>query len=51
MAQIIETVDVQVPDALDERQREAVETRAGAFDTDPRAELFAKQDNRRGSDG
>jgi molecular chaperone DnaJ len=48
---LLVTVDVQVPDALDERQRDAVETLAGAFDTDPRAELFAKQSNRRGSDG
>jgi len=48
---LLVTVDVQVPDALDERQREAVETLAGAFDTDPRADLYAKQDNRRSSDG
>ncbi len=48
---LLVTIDVQVPDALDERQREAVETLAGAFDTDPRAELFAKQDSRRSSDG
>jgi molecular chaperone DnaJ len=48
---LLVTVDVQVPDALDERQRDAVELLAGAFDTDPRAELFAKQPNRRSSDG
>jgi len=48
---LLVTVDVQVPDALDERQRDAVETLAGAFDTDPRAELYAKQSSRRGSDG
>jgi len=48
---LLVTVDVQVPDALDERQREAVETLAGAFDIDPRAELYAKEDNRRSSDG
>ena len=48
---LLVTVDVQVPDALDERQREAVEALAGAFDADPRAELFAKQHNRRSSDG
>jgi molecular chaperone DnaJ len=45
------TVDVQVPDALDERQRDAVEALAGAFDTDPRAEMYAKQDTPRSSDG
>jgi hypothetical protein len=42
---------VQVPDALDERQRGAVEALAGAFDTDPRAEMYAKQDAPRSSDG
>jgi molecular chaperone DnaJ len=48
---LLVTIDVQIPDALDERQRDAVESLAGAFDTDPRAELFQKQHNRRSSDG
>jgi molecular chaperone DnaJ len=48
---LLVTIDVQVPEALDERQREAVETLAGAFDADPRAALFDKQSNRRSSDG
>src|SRR4029077_14884745 len=48
---LLVTVDVQVPDALDERQREAVESLAGAFDTDPRAELYAKQESRGSADG
>jgi molecular chaperone DnaJ len=48
---LLVTIDVQVPDALDDRQRDAVESLAGAFDVDPRAELFAKQHNRRSSDG
>jgi molecular chaperone DnaJ len=48
---LLVTIDVQVPDALDERQRDAVESLAGAFDADPRAELFEKQHNRRSSDG
>jgi molecular chaperone DnaJ len=48
---LLVTVDVQVPDALDERQRDAVEALAGAFDSDPRAEMYAKQDTLRSSDG
>ena len=48
---LLVTIDVQVPDALDEHQREVVESLAGAFEADPRAELFAKQRNRRSSDG
>jgi molecular chaperone DnaJ len=48
---LLVTIDVQVPEALDERQREAVESLAGVFDADPRAELFEKQSNRRSSDG
>jgi molecular chaperone DnaJ len=48
---LLVTIDVQVPDALDDRQRDAVESLAGAFNTDPRAELFEKQHNRRSSDG
>jgi molecular chaperone DnaJ len=48
---LLVTIDVQVPDSLDEHQRDAVESLAGAFDADPRAELFAKQPNRRSSDG
>jgi molecular chaperone DnaJ len=48
---LLVTVDVQVPDALDERQRDAVEALAGAFDADPRADMYAKQDSPRSSDG
>jgi molecular chaperone DnaJ len=48
---LLVTIDVQVPDSLDERQRGAVESLAGAFEADPRAELFEKQHNRRSSDG
>jgi molecular chaperone DnaJ len=48
---LLVTIDVQVPEALDERQRDAVESLAGAFAVDPRAELFEKQHNRRSSDG
>jgi molecular chaperone DnaJ len=48
---LLVTIDVQVPDALDERQRDVVESLAGAFDADPRADLFAKQHNRRSADG
>jgi hypothetical protein len=45
------TLDVLVPTQLDDRQREAVEALAAATDADPRAELFAKQSDRRTSDG
>jgi molecular chaperone DnaJ len=48
---LLVTVDVQVPGALDERQRTAIESLAEAFDTDPRAELFANQQNPGSSDG
>ena len=48
---LLVTIDVQVPDALDDHQREVVESLAGAFDADPRADLFAKQHNRRSADG
>jgi molecular chaperone DnaJ len=48
---LLVTIDVQVPADLDERQRDAIASLAGAFDADPRAELFAKQHNRRKSDG
>lgn len=48
---LLVTIDVQVPEELDERQRDAVESLATAFEVDPRAELFEKQHNRRSSDG
>ena len=48
---LLVTIDVQVPEVLDEKQRGAVESLAGAFEVDPRAELFEKQHNRRSSDG
>jgi molecular chaperone DnaJ len=48
---LLVTLDVVVPTELDERQREAVEALAAATDADPRADLFAKQSDRRTSDG
>ena len=48
---LLVTLDVVVPTQLDERQREAVEALAAATDADPRADLFAKQSDRRSSDG
>ena len=48
---LLVTLDVVVPTQLDERQREAVEAFAAATDADPRADLFAKQSDRRTSDG
>jgi molecular chaperone DnaJ len=48
---LLVTLDVVVPTELDERQREAVEALAAATDADPRADLFAKQSDRRDSDG
>ena len=45
------TIEVIVPTELDERQREAVQALAEAFEDDPRAALFEKQHNRRSSDG
>jgi len=48
---LLVTLDVVVPTELDERQREAVEALAAATDADPRADLFAKQSDRRSSDG
>jgi molecular chaperone DnaJ len=48
---LLVTLDVVVPTQLDERQREAVEALAAATDADPRADLFAKQSDRRTSDG
>ena len=48
---LLVTLDVVVPTQLDERQREAVEALAAATEADPRADLFAKQSDRRSSDG
>jgi DnaJ-class molecular chaperone len=48
---LLVTLDVIVPTELDERQREAVQAMAEAFEEDPRAALFEKQHNRRSSDG
>ena len=48
---LLVTIEVVVPTELDDRQREAVEGLAAAFEDDPRAALFAKQQNRRSSDG
>ena len=48
---LLVTLDVVVPAQLDERQREAVEALAAATETDPRADLYAKQSDRRTSDG
>jgi molecular chaperone DnaJ len=48
---LLVTIEVVVPNNLEAGQREAVEALGAAFPEDPRAELFAKQQNRRSSDG
>jgi molecular chaperone DnaJ len=48
---LLVTVDVQVPEQLNDEQREAVEALAQAFEGDPRAGLYAYQHNRRRDDG
>jgi molecular chaperone DnaJ len=45
------TIDVVVPNELDDRQREAVEALAAVFDTDPRAALFPAHADGKASDG
>jgi molecular chaperone DnaJ len=48
---LLVTVDVQVPEKLNDEQRAAIEALAQTLDGDPRAVLYAHEHNRRRDDG